>query len=237
MTEASTTRRPRQRASARTEPPEPPAPAAEERAEVVDRLDVRHLFETIWKWRLLIGIGVVFTLAAALAILRLAEPPYTAEQTLLFDQPGIIAGAEGQSVSEKLASLLPTYAAVAESDRTLDKVRRRVGTSASLDDLRERITVAQVPDTLTLRFEGNDASATAAVTLTEATVEAFADELDAIQDRAAVPDTLRYVVTPLSEVTAERPPRRELRTLALAGFLAFAVMVALAFTLEYVERS
>ena len=235
MSQATASRRTRQRASAPPEPPE--VPVETERTEVVDRLDVRHLFETIWKWRLLISIGVVFTLAAALAILRLAQPPYTAEQTLLFDQPGIIAGAEGQSVSEKLNNLLPTYAVVAESDRTMERVRRDIGTSATINDLRERVTVTQVPSTLTLRFESKDASATAAVTLTEATVDAFADELDAIQDRAAVPDSLRYVVTPLSEVTAERPPRRELRTLALAAFLAFAVMVGLAFTLEYVERS
>lgn len=204
--------------------------------EEVDRLDLRHLFAVVWKWRVLVVAGILFVLAATLAMLRMTQPLYQAEQTLVFDQPGLIESS-GSGPIEKISVILPTYARIANSDLTLARVQSRLGTSASLSDLRSRLRVVHLDGTLALAIQARDANKSVAESLAEAATESIVDQVTAIQERAAVPEGFRYIMTPLDDVEATRPSQHETRTLVLAGLLAFSVMAGIAFLLEYIERS
>lgn len=204
--------------------------------EEADRLDLRHLFAVVWKWRVLVVAGVVFVLAATLMMLRLTEPLYSADQTVVFDQPGLVEFT-GAGPVEKLNIILPTYARIANSDLTLARVQARLGTDASLADLRGRLRISHVPGTLALAVQARDANSTVAESIANAATASLIDQVNDFQDRASVPEAQRYLMTPLDEVRAERPSQHIARTLVLAALLAFSVMAGVAFLLEYVERS
>jgi capsular polysaccharide biosynthesis protein len=218
-------------AGARKPPPTGRAIEPEE----IDRLDLRHIFAVVWKWRILVAAGVIFTLAASALILQATEPEFEAHQTLVFDQPGIVQGASSEPI-EKINAILPTYARLAVSDRVMTAVKSRLGTSASVADLQERVIVRRVPETLALEILATDENASAAEGIAQAVTSALTDALDEVQDRAEVPEQARYILTPLDDVEASRPPRRQTRTMVLAAVLAFAVMSGLALILEFVER-
>lgn len=204
--------------------------------EEADRLDLRHLFAVVWKWRILVGAGVLFVLAATVFMLRLTEPLYSADQTVVFDQPGLVEYA-GAGPVEKLNIILPTYARIANSDLTLTRVQARLGTNASLADLRGRLRISHVPGTLALSVQARDANKTVAESIANAATASLIDQVNEFQERASVPEAQRYLMTPLDEVRAVRPSQHEARTLVLAAVLAFSVMAGVAFLLEYVERS
>lgn len=204
--------------------------------EEVDRLDLRHMFAVVWKWRILVSAGVLFALAATLAMLRLTQPLYTAEQTVVFDQPGLVESS-GAGAVEKISIQLPTYARIANSDLTLVRVQARLGTTASLADLRGRLRVTHLTGTLALLIEARDANKEVAESIADAATASLIDQVNSLQERAAVPELQRYIMTPLDEVRGVRPNQQEGRTLVLAALLAFAVMAGVAFLLEYVERS
>src|SRR2546423_12004602 len=128
--------------------------------EVVDRADVAHLWRVIAKWRAVVIAGVVFVLAATLALLALTPPDYEADTTLLFDEPALIAsGQQGLDTAQKLLNLMPTYAAEATGDPVLELVRERLGSNASLDDLRARISATPVRSALAIQIKAHDAHA------------------------------------------------------------------------------
>lgn len=204
--------------------------------EEADRLDLRHLFAVVWKWRILVVAGIVFVLAATALMLRMTQPLYSAEQTVVFDQPGLVEYT-GAGPVEKLNTILPTYARIANSDLTLVRVRARLGTNASLADLRSRLRITHIAGTLALSVQARDANQTVAESIADAATESLIDQVNAFQDRAGVPEAQRYIMTPLDEVKAVRPSQHESRTLVLAALLAFSVMAGIAFLLEYVERS
>ena len=156
--------------------------------ERVDTFDAAHLLATLWKWRVLIAAGMLFFVAASYALLRATPPDFQAQKVLVIDQPAIVAtGNEGREASAKILSLIPTFARLATTDEVLAGVRRSVGTAASIDQLRARVTAQPIVNELALRITARDARATVSTRLAEATAKAFATSLDSYQAENGVP--------------------------------------------------
>lgn len=206
--------------------------------ERVEQLDVRHLARVVWKWRILVVAGVLFIVSATVALFGLTPPDYEAQTTLLFDQPALVAtGEQGLATTQKLANLMPTYARVATSDPVLRRVEAELATDQGPEALRQRIDAAPLPDALAIAIRARDEEASIAEQLVVETAQALADVLEDAQIESEIPPQLRITVTPLLEPTAERPERNQARTLVLAGLMGFAVMVGIAFFLEYLENA
>lgn len=205
--------------------------------ERVERLDIRHLGRVIWKWRILVLAGTLFVATAAVALLRVTEPAFQAETVVLFDQPALVARAEGGlAAASKLLNLLPTYARIATSDPVMSDVRDQLGSGATLDELKRRIEARPIPDTLALQIVARDEDAEVAERLAAATAAALGNHFEAMLEAADLPEESTFVLTTLVEPDAERPGRNEARTVILAALLGLLVMVGLAFFLEYIEQ-
>ena len=205
--------------------------------ERVERLDVRHVGTVIWKWRILVLAGTLFIVTAAFALLRLTQPAYQAEAVVLFDQPALVATGEGGlAAASKLLNLLPTYSRIAVSDPVLKEVRERVGTSATLQQLKRRIESRPIPDTLALQIVVRDENPEVAEALASTTVQVLDDRFKGMQRVEDLPEEARFVLTTLVEPDAERPGRNVVRSVVLAGLLGLMVMIGLSFFLEYIEQ-
>lgn len=182
-------------------------------------MDLREIIAIAWKRKLTVIIVAVAALAAAAAFAYTRTKEYQATTTLAMT-PNVGKG-QGFVASDDLATLLSTYAAIAQSSTTSQTAAQILGRP-----LGATISASTTAGTGILKISATSTSPTQAAAASRALSEAFTRQVGT-QNQLLVVQVVDPAKVPTSPV-APRPPL----ILASGLLLGLGLGLALAFTLE-----
>lgn len=210
-------------------------------------MDLRLIFNALWKRKLLMSLGIIAGVVfALLSLIKFGildknnnlmfsyEPrsltSYETNINLIVDVPGFGLGRTDISIA-KGAELAPTYSFLATSDSVLTRVEQVF----EIEDLEITSSAIERSPVIQIFVEGNNAKLIRSVAM--ATAEEFVDYIKGSQVDNRVPKSKRVEVRLLGPPSDSKPLKSRKYEIAIILFLAPLFAAAgLAFVLENLAR-
>jgi capsular polysaccharide biosynthesis protein len=192
---------------------------------------LRHLGSVVARWWLLIFIGTVFAVGVAGFALAAASTRFVSNADVLLAPPGLqLQGKDSAEDVRKVNDLSSTFGQIMVSDEVLSKVIADTNVRQSVDDLRDDIKVATIPQTLVLHVEVTRPKRDEATAIAKAVVARFSERIKNLGTAGS--DAQPVTAVSLQAPVTSEIPKNTLRTLLVALIVGFGFTTVVAFTLD-----
>ena len=194
-------------------------------------MDINEMFSLVARrWKVIVA-SVILAVLGAVALSILATPQYQSSAGLFVTtQAG--ATRDPYALSLLAGQRVKSYAELATSQQVLSAVAKRADVKDDVEDLRDKIDVTAVPETVVIRVTSTDDTAKGAQTLTKAASTEVSRYLSALEKDGKSKTGLEVRVSdPASLPESQSSPRTTLN-MAVAGLLGLLIGLAMAILVD-----
>jgi len=205
-------------------------------AETEQEISIEQIFQIIFKRiALVILIPIFAATAVGLYSWFVMDDIYQASSTVIVSSPKDSTDANGNQLTSSdydlNVKLVNSYSVLCKTNRVLDQVIQKLGLAMTTDQLSEKISVSAANNTDIIHIQVKDEDPVLAQSIANTLTAVFQDEVQKIMQM----DNVQIIdEAPLPQIPVE--PNR-IRNVIIGGFAGLVIAIALAFLIEYLDRS